>query len=140
MKNILIILTFCVSINFYTLSSWANKISLDCDVIAGSTGTNMMEVIISDKKICMGDTSGSPICANVNGKIASWEKSMPHGLVSVTEEKYNFLHYINSDRLLKTVVLDRYTGKATVTYLDKNMNQDYVAIFQCKKINRKKKF
>jgi len=101
-----------------------------------------MEVIISEDKICMGDASGSPMCAKVNDEILSWEDKRynNYAKVSITDKKYNFRHYGLPNKLYKHIVLDRYTGKATVQFYDKKMNFDYLAIFQCKKITKKKKF
>ena len=139
MNKILVTLSFWISLTCLSSQSWANKIYLECNVIQGSTATNIMEVIISEDKICMGDTSGSPMCAKVNDKIKSWEeKGYNFGKVSITDKKYSFSHYGLPNRLYKTIMLDRYTGKATVQYYDEKMNDDYLAIFQCKKITKKK--
>jgi len=141
MKRIFVILSFFISVTCFGSQSWANKIYLECKVIQGSTATNIMEVIISEDEICMGDVSGSPMCAKINDEIKSWEeKRYSYGKVSITDEKYNFRHYGNPNELYKDIVLDRYTGKAVVQYYDKKMNPDYLAIFQCKKNTKKKKF
>ena len=141
MNKILVILSLCVSLICMSSQSWGNKIYLECKVIQGSTATNIMEVIISEDKICMGDASGSPRCAKVNDEILSWEdKRYNYAKVSITDKKYNFRHYGLDNKLYKHIVLDRYTGKATVQFYDRKMNFDYLAIFQCKKITKKKKF
>jgi len=121
-----------------TSKSWANEIYLDCSVIQGSTGTNILEIIISEDKICMGDTSTNPMCAKVNDEV-QYKKSI-FAKVSITDKKYTFSMYGSFNKLYKHIVLNRYTGKATVQYYDEKMNDDGFAVFQCKKITKKKKF
>ena len=75
MNKILVTLSFLISLICISSQSWANKIYLECNVIQGSTATNIMEVIISEDKICMGDTSGSPMCAKVNDKIKLFQQA-----------------------------------------------------------------
>ena len=139
MKKCLYIFLLTVIFHVTPLVAWSDT-NLECEVIRGSTGTNLLEILITDKKICMGDTSMSPTCANIDGKLEPWQKDSQHGKVYIKDRNYDFQFFLNSKRLLYDVILNRYTAKAVVTYFTKSNETDYVAVFQCRKVSTKRKF
>jgi len=139
MHKLLVISSFLFSLTYISSHSWANEIYLDCTIIKGSTGTNILEVIISNKEVCMGDTSMSPECAKVDGSIPKRKKNTGmYATVNVTENEYNYMRFFGNT-IGRIISLNRLTGRAIHTQLDDAMNQD-VSVFQCKKIIQKKKF
>ena len=117
-----------------------NKIS-DCSEITKKTGTMRMEIIISDKEVCMGDTSMDPMCANIDGKPNNWIKHEKqkgnYAIIKITQNEYYFKHFL-VNKVSKTIRLNRYTGKSTVTYFDlENGLEKAIALFKCEKVKKK---
>ena len=122
--------------------SWGET-RLECSIVRGETGTNMMEVIITDKKVCMGDTSGSPKCARIDGTVLDYEREQSmYATVTISNTSYNFIHYVPNSKtrkptIWKIVRLNRNTGTATVSYFDESLNTEASVIFSCRKAAQK---
>ena len=132
-----------VLMSLVSFPSWGETL-LECPIVLGETGTNMMEVIITDEKVCMGDTSSSPKCARVDGTVLDYEREQSmYATVTISSDSYNFVHYMPNSKtrkptIWKIVRLNRNTGTATVSYFDESLNTEASVIFSCRKTANKK--
>ena len=114
--------------SLYSLTAFAKvDVMLECDEVSNGTATGKMEVLISEKEFCLGDTSGEPSCASLDGKPSYYLKMQKergyYSNVSVTEGNYYFTNYL-ANNLFKEVSISRFSGRATVMYYDKKLNAD----------------
>jgi len=77
-----------VLISLVSVPSWGET-RLECPIVRGETGTNMMEVIVTNKKVCMGDTSGSPKCTRIDGTVLDYERELSmYATVTISNTSY----------------------------------------------------